>query len=64
MDFCKCGSIIIKGECTNQHCPDKNQKSSEWVIDGRGMSFERPLSYKEAAAQAKMLNEKDKTKNR
>ena len=63
MDFCKCGSIIIKGECTNQHCPDKDQKSTEWVIDGRGMNFEKPLSYKEAAGQAKRLNKRDKNKS-
>lgn len=62
MEFCKCGSIIIKGECTNQHCRKKDQKSKEWVIDGRGMNFEKPLSYEEAAGQARRLNSKDKNK--
>lgn len=62
MDFCKCGSIFINDKCTNQRCPSKSQKSKNWVIDGRGMDFTKPLSYEEAAGQAKRLNKKDTNK--
>ena len=62
MNFCKCGSLIVNDECTNQHCPGKDQKGKEWVIDGRGMNFEKPLSYEEAANQAKRLNSKHKNR--
>ena len=48
MDFCKCGSIKIDGECTNEHCPEKNKKSKEWIIDGKERDFTKPISYEEA----------------
>ena len=60
MDFCKCGSIMINDKCSNEHCPGKSQKNKDWVIDGRGMDFIRPVSYEEAAGQARRLNKQDK----
>jgi hypothetical protein len=60
MEFCKCGSIQINEKCSNEHCPFKNQKLKDWVIDGRSMDFKNPVSYKEAAGLARRLDKKKK----
>lgn len=60
MDFCKCGSILINGKCSNKHCPGNNQKHKDWVISGRKMDFKKPVSYEEAADMARKLNMKEK----
>ena len=60
MDFCKCGSFLINGKCSNVHCPSKSQKLKDWVIEGRSMDFKRPVTYEEAADLARRLNLKDK----
>lgn len=60
MEFCKCGSIQIDGKCSNVHCPYKNQKLKDWVIDGRDMNFKKPVSYVEASKVAKKLNRREK----
>lgn len=60
MDFCKCGSILINGKCSNEHCPINSQKHKGWVIDGRAMEFKKPVSYEEAADLARRLNMKEK----
>lgn len=60
MEFCKCGSIIIKGKCSNEHCPEKNQKHKEWIIDGKAVGFKKPISYDEAAKFIRELEKDDK----
>ena len=49
MEFCKCGSIILNSKCTNEHCPEKNQKRRDWIVGGIPVDFKRPVTYKEAA---------------
>lgn len=49
MDFCECGSIKIKGKCSNNHCRQKNDKCKEWVTGGRSTSFIKPVTYEEAS---------------
>lgn len=60
MNFCKCGSIIVNGKCTNEHCPEKDQKLKDWVIEGRNMDFKKPVTYEEAANLARRLKAKKK----
>lgn len=55
MDFCKCGSIIINGKCTNAHCLEDNQKSKSWIVDGASINFKKAVSYEEASEIAKRL---------
>ncbi len=59
MDFCKCGSIEINGKCSNDHCPSKNLKHKDWVIDGRAVDFNKPVSCEEAEKFVRKLNQKD-----
>jgi hypothetical protein len=59
MDFCKCGSIQIKGKCSNKHCPIISPKNKTWVIDGKAMDFNKPASYEEAAELVRRHNMKE-----
>ena len=58
MDFCKCGSIMTNGKCTNEHCPGKNQKCKAWVVDGVAMNFKKVVLYKDAADLVRRMNSK------
>lgn len=60
MDFCKCGSIKINGECSNEHCPEKDQKRKDWVTGGMAMDFKKPVSYEEATVLARKLRKSKK----
>ncbi len=53
MNFCKCGSILKNEKCSNEHCPSKNKKLKDWVVEGRAMDFKKPVSYEEAAEQTR-----------
>jgi hypothetical protein len=55
MEFCKCGSIKKDGKCSNEHCPEKNQKRKDWVVGGLAMDFKKPVTYEEAAGLAKKM---------
>lgn len=59
MDFCKCGSVMKNGKCSNDHCPGKNQKCKDWVVGGAAMNFKKPVSYEEAADLARRINAKE-----
>lgn len=60
MDFCKCGSIIINDKCTNDHCPEQNQKSKGWIVDGASVNFKKAVSYEEASDIIKKMNNAEK----
>ncbi|MCX8128862.1 MAG: hypothetical protein N3I35_02035 [Clostridia bacterium] len=60
MDFCKCGSMKKNGKCSNQHCPEKNQKRKDWVAGGMVMDFKKPVSYEEALKLAEKLKKTEK----
>ncbi len=60
MEYCKCGSIIVNSKCTNDHCPEKNQKCKEWVVGGRSLDFKKPVSFAAADSLAKKLNYREK----
>ena len=60
MDYCKCGSIIINGKCTNDHCQGKNQKRKDWVAGGVAMGFKKPVTYEEAVKLAKRIKNEEK----
>lgn len=55
MEFCKCGSMMIQGKCSNDRCPEKNQKRKDWVIGGMALGFKKPVHYEEAAALAEKM---------
>ena len=48
MDFCKCGSIIQDGICTNIHCMTRNEAVSSWIINGKLERFKKPVMLAEA----------------
>ena len=60
MDFCKCGSIKINDRCTNEHCPEQNQKNKGWIVDGTSVSFKKAVSYEEASDIVKKMNNSEK----
>lgn len=60
MDYCKCGSVLVDGKCSNERCPSKSKKHKDWVIYGRSMDFKKPVSYEDAAVLARKLNMQDK----
>lgn len=60
MNFCKCGSIVLNGKCTNNHCPEKNQKRKDWVAGGLAMEFKKPVSYEKATELAYKLRKEGK----
>ena len=60
MDFCKCGSIKINDKCSNDHCPEKNQKCKGWVVGGRALEFKKPVSFDAADGLAKKMNKKER----
>lgn len=53
MLFCKCGSIINNGLCTNKHCETRNESLSSWLIHGISYRFRRPLTITEAMEAVK-----------
>ena len=61
MDFCKCGSFKKNGKCTNEHCPEKNQKRKDWVAGGIAMEFKKPVSFEEASELAQRLKHDGKS---
>ena len=60
MDFCKCGSIIKNDKCTNEHCPEQNQKSKGWIVDGTSINFKKAVSFEEASGIVKKINTTEK----
>ncbi len=61
MEFCRCGSIMQGGKCTNVHCPEKNQKRKDWVAGGMAMDFKKPVTYEEAIELAERLRNPENT---
>ena len=47
MKYCKCGSMIIDGNCTNSNCEESGKKY-EWIINGKPMKFSTPVRYDDA----------------
>lgn len=60
MNFCKCGSIMKNGKCTNVHCHEKAQKRKDWVAGGMVMDFKKPVTYEEALHLAEKLKNTEK----
>lgn len=48
MQYCKCGSILIYGVCSNKRCPEADNALREWIIDGAEVKFKEPVTYTEA----------------
>ncbi len=59
MEFCKCGSIIKEGKCSNAHCTEKDQKRKDRIVDGMVMDFKKPVSFGEAAGLAKRMRDSE-----
>lgn len=38
MEFCKCGSVMINGSCTNKNCSNKQQKAPKLKEKKEGSS--------------------------
>lgn len=53
IQYCKCGSIIENGKCTWLKCPFSPAKYCMWVINGRFLEFQKPVTLSKAKAVAK-----------
>lgn len=59
MDFCKCGSLIVNGSCSNKRCRERGDtdKRKGWYIDGQFLDFNKPVTYEEALKSANKLKQ-------
>jgi hypothetical protein len=60
MEFCKCGSMKKNGKCSNNRCPEKDQKRKDWVAGGIVMDFKKPVTYEEALGLAERMKNSEK----
>lgn len=51
--YCICGSILENGKCTRLKCPHNAAKYIRWVIKGKYLEFENPVTLEEAEESIK-----------
>lgn len=70
MNYCKCGSLIIRGNCSNRGCPlidEKNAvKKKRWLIGDTIVRTNEFLTYNEALTKHNKFftDEKNRGKRR
>lgn len=50
MNYCKCGSMLEFGVCSNRHCQEANCENVSWIINGHEYKFKKPITLEEAKA--------------
>lgn len=52
IQYCKCGSIMEFGICSNRRCPERDSRHREWIVGGMLLRYPEPVTRKEAEEQA------------
>ena len=53
IQYCKCGSIITNGKCSNKACGGEKHKG--YYIYGAWFDFNEPVTYEEALVTANRI---------
>jgi hypothetical protein len=56
MKYCKCGSLLENGVCSNVNCMSNSSKRKDWCIDGCFIDFKKPVTYEEAKIHHEKLS--------